>query len=487
MLLTRRIALPVVTLLLSSHAFADSNKIPENPAHISFKPLDWKVPRGEPYRIVLSNGLIAYIAEDKNLPLASVSGYIRYGQVSDPAGKEGLCSLLAALMRTGGTQKYQSDSLDELIDRYALSVKISAGETQMQFGFSCLSQYLNLCLDLLDQMLMHPAFEEKKVKKTKDLFIEEIYHRFDNPGPILRSAYEKAMYSGQANAKMPTLASMRAITRNDLVLLHQKAFKTGAMICAASGNFSKDSLIKKLTAIFPRAAGGSPDSVFPLITANAPHKLLFINKAISQSYVKMGLPFIKRPHPDYYAVSVLNMVLGGESFTSRLGSRIRSDEGLTYSIYSNAESNYFFPGTFYIEFHTKTESTFRAIGLALEEVKRLKTEGITQEELDHAKKILIDGFPSMFRSPEDIVENYALNEYYKRSADHFAAYPQKIAALTLADIRAAAQKYLDPSAFTYTIVGDSSALFKNAAQTGFSLRTITPSKYVEPDSLPALP
>jgi zinc protease len=212
-----------------------------------------------------------------------------------------------------------------------------------------------------------------------------------------------------------------------------------------------------------------------------------VNKSITQSYVKLGLPFIQRPHPDYYAVSVLNMILGGESFTSRLGARIRSDEGLTYSIYSNAESNYFYPGTFFVEFHTKSESTCRAISLSLEEIMRLKTNGIAKEELEHAKKILIDGFPSMFRSPQDIVENYALNEYNKRPADHFVTYPQKIAALTIENIRDAAKKYLDPSAFTYTIVGDTSVIFKNDTISGFSLRKIKPSRFIEPDSIPSLP
>ena len=181
------------------------------------------------------------------------------------------------------------------------------------------------------------------------------------------------------------------------------------------------------------------------------------------------------------------MVLGGESFTSRLGTKIRSDEGLTYSIYSIAESNYFYPGTFFIEFFTKSETTSRAIALSLEEVRRIKTSGITAEELEHAKRILIDGFPSMFRSAEDIVENYADNEYLKRPLDHFTAYPDKISAITAGDIQAMAKKYLDPSAFSFVVVGDTSAIFKSDTVQGFSLRNLRPSKYVAPDSIPNLP
>jgi zinc protease len=476
------------TLTACSLLFASSKneQLSSHPAQLKYQPLDWKVPDGKPYRVLLKNGLVAYIAEDHSLPLVSISGYVKYGSINDPKGKEGMCSLMTELMRTGGTEKYQSDSLDALIDLYAFNVKISSGETQIQFGFSCLSENMNLCLDIMQQMFLHPAFEEKKVRKSIDLFTEGIYHRFDNPGPILSSSYEKAMYSGQVNSRMPTLLSVQSITRDDLVVLHKKIFKTGNMIFAASGNFSKDSVVNKLSAMFP-ASGALSDPAFPAISIKTPHKLMIVNKPSTQSYVKIGLPFIQRPHKDYYAVSLLNMILGGESFTSRLGSRIRSDEGLAYSVYSNAESNYFFPGTFYIAFHTKTESTCRAIALSIEEVNRLKIKGITGSELEHAKKILIDGFPSMFRSPEDITENYALNEYYKRPDNHFILYPDKIAAITMEDIRRAANTYLNDSAFTYVLVGDTSVIFKNDTIPGFSLRKLKPAIITEPDSIPSLP
>ncbi len=103
-------------MLLSCALFGADNKVADSPASLSFKPLDWHVPRGEPFKTVLADGLTAYIAEDKALPLISITGYVRYGQLNDPRGKEGLCTFLAALMRTGGTQKYQSDTLDALLD-----------------------------------------------------------------------------------------------------------------------------------------------------------------------------------------------------------------------------------------------------------------------------------------------------------------------------------------------------------------------------------
>jgi len=133
--------------------------------------------------------------------------------------------------------------------------------------------------------------------------------------------------------------------------------------------------------------------------AVTPHtRALVVHKPINQAYIRMGLPLFKRPHPDYYAVSLLNYILGGSGFTSRLGTRVRSDEGLTYSIYSYAESNYTYPGTFHVDFYTKTESYPKAVSIVLEELDKTVKNGVTAEELENAKTALISELPSSFRA-----------------------------------------------------------------------------------------
>jgi zinc protease len=332
---------------------------------------------------------------------------------------------------------------------------------------------MDTCLYILSQVLFHPAFEEKKVKKQTSLFLEAIANRFDNPDPVLDAAYEKAMYRDGQNSLLPFPETIGRITRKDLIDLHNKIFRTENMIVAASGSFSKKNLAQKLAVLFPRASARA-ESVYPEIAVKPIAKCVFVNKPITQSYIRMGLPLFKRPNDDFYAVQLLNTVLGGEGFTSRLGSKVRSNEGLAYVVYSSAGSNYVYPATFFIEFQTKNETASRAMALSLEEVKRIRESGITDEELSHAKKVLIDGFPSMFRSPADIVDNYADNEFLKRPANHYAVYPDKVNALTKADVLAAAKKYLDPANITYTIVGDTAAVFKADTVTGFSLRSQKP-------------
>lgn len=479
-----------VVLLVTFASGAGPAQIPESPGKIQYQPLNWKVPLGEPFRHVLSNGLVTYIAEDHSLPYFRLVGFVKYGSILDPVGKEGLSGLMTNLMRTGGTQVYPSDTIDALIDLFALRISVSASETQISFSCSCLSEFTDTCLSMLSQVLFHPAFEDKKIKKQTSILLESIAHRFDNPDPILDAVYEKAMYRDGKNSLLTTAKSVGRITKKDLVDLHAGVFRTENMVVAVSGSFSVKSIEQKLSALFPKAGTPSPasaaarDSAYAAISVKPLAKSVIVNKPISQSYIRMGLPLFKRPNTDFDAVQVLNLVLGGEGFTSRLGSKVRSDEGLAYVIYSSAGSNYFFPATLFVEFHTKNETASKAMAFSFEEINKIKANGITDEELSHAKKVLIDGLPSMFRSPDDIVENYAQNEFLKRPADHFAKYPDRINALTKADILNAAKKYCNPAAITYTVVGDTSVIFPNDTIKGFSLKAQKPC-IVEtaPDSL----
>jgi len=462
----------------------NSSPIPSHPSKLKFQPLDWTVPLGSPYRTELKNGLVAYVAEDRTLPLVQAVLYIRSGSLLDPSGKEGLASLLAKLMRTGGTSKYPADTLNELIDRYAMQFDISATETQISLSASFLSEYTDQALDIMEQLIFHPVFNSKEFVKEQKITIQNIRHRFDDPAPTLRAAYQKQLYTGEVSSRLATEASVNNITREDLLKLHKKTFVTPKMILSIAGNFNRDSMLARIENMFPPSTQISNDS-FPQIAINSKIKCLLVQKPLSQAYVRLGLPLFKRPHPDYYSVSLLNEILGGGGFISRLGTKIRSDAGLTYSIYSNAESNYIYPGTFYIEFFTKNSSFSQAVALIIEEVQKVISEKVTELELENAKASLTGSLPSMFRSPFDIVSTYAWNEYYKRDPDHYKVYEEKLRKVTREDILRVAKQYLTPDNFTYTVVGDTDALLKQETN-GFSLSKMD-FKTIPVDSIEALP
>lgn len=473
----------IVLVLGFQNSIAKKARIPIHPSKLSYKKLNWEVPLGSPYRTDLSNGLRLYIAEDHSLPLVMMSGYFKTGSINDPSNKKGLGSFTVHLMRTGGTKDIPSDSLDALIEHFAMSISLSMSQTQLNFKARFLSQFIDTALYIVEQVLFHPAFEQKKIDKERDITIQNIEHRFDNPEPILSAAFNKVMYPEGPNSILSTEKSMRALSKDDLIAFHKSTVKTENLILAVSGDFKKKDMVKRLEKIFPKASEKYSAPEFPNIDIKPPVKFLIVQKKISQAYIRIGLPFFKRPHPDYYPMSVFNHILGGGGFTSRLTTAIRSDEGLTYSIRSYAGTNYIFPATFFIGFFTKHPTTNKAIAITLKEVDKILTDGITKKELESTKKVFIEGLPSSFRSMNDIVSTYSWNEYYNRSTDHYKVYPDKIKALKVKDINTAAKKHITPDKFTFVIVGDTTELFKSEKVDGFSLKEQKNLTIITPEML----
>jgi len=455
------------------HAGAKS-KTAAHPSLLSYEKLDWKIPEGKDTRIILKNGVRLYIAEDKTLPLVSMGVIIKSGSLLDAKGKEGLSSLFAVLMRRGGVNGYSPEMIDDLLARYSINIGMNSNNDSLVFSAEFLSEYSETAFSLIEKMLFNPSFDNKILEKEKSIASEYVKYRFDNPENLLEAAYIKAMYSGSIIAGLADQKSITAVTRKDLVDHHSAVMKNENMIVYISGNFDKKEMTDRLEKIFSANTNKSRvGSDFPSVTINTPNKCLIVDRKISQSYIRMGLPFVKRPHPDYYALSIAGIILGGGGFTSRLGSAIRSDAGLTYSIYSHAESNYTFPGTFYVDFFTKNETSAKAVSLCLDEINKFLKDGITDVELESAKNMLIESLPSYFRSPGDIVSTYARSEYSGNPDNHYTSYPDKIRALSKNEVMAAAKKYIKPENFIYVIVGDSDKVM-NIKERDFSFADFSP-------------
>jgi zinc protease len=457
-----------------------SKPLPEHPSGIKYNSLNWEVPLGNDHRTVLKNGLISYIATDKRLPIVHISGLVHYGSLLDPSGKEGISTLMSTLLRNGGTQKYSADTLDDIIDLCAMEFSFGASESQLSFSASFLEEYTDQAMDILGQIIYKPAFEQKRIERERTRLLESVRHQFDNPGPILKAAYSSNMYKGQKPAKLATEKSIKSITRDDLVALHKKVYRTNNFILAVSGDFNRDSMVTRLEKLFLKDTTQTKSDQFPNIDIKNRSQCFFIHKPLSQAYVRIGFPLFKRPSDDYYPVSLLNEILGGGGFISRLGTTVRSDAGLTYSIYSIAESNYRYPATLNIDFFTKNESFSKAMELTLKEIKSITGEKVKADELKNAQSALISELPSMFRSPFDIVSTYAWNEFYGRPDTQYKEYPDKLRAVSADQIHDAAKKYLDLSKITYTVVGDTAALLHQKSDS-FSLEKLS-VKVTVPDS-----
>ena len=455
---------------------------PSHPDKLHYPPLERKIPSGIAYRSLIGDSIPAYIVADRSLPIVTVTLYFRAGTLLDPRGFEGLGALAATCLRTGGAGTIHTDSLDAILDKYAILISSSIDETKLAVKLTCLSQYTDTAFSLLSKILFSPAFDKKVVERERAIAIQAAAHRFDNPEPILAAAWRAALYPQWPNNRLSSEKSLSSITIANLKTFAETYITHGHVSCAASGDFNTDSMTHRITALLAPVKRG-PAPVFPTITADTTPQCLIVHKQTTQAYLRMGCPLFTRPHLDYYPLLLENQILGDGGFSSRLIQSVRSDAGLTYSIYSMTESNYSYPGTFFINYFTKSETVNAAAALSLVETRAIRDSNITPAELDRTKQILVDELLSSFRTKQDIVETYLWNEYTGRPADIFQRYAAELSTIAPDSARAVFARRVDPSKFIVVAVGDTTALFSAPPATGFELKTLKNRTVITPSEL----
>jgi len=313
-------------------------------------------------------------------------------------------------------------------------------------------------LRLFTQMLRSPRFAADKLDLEKKHALDAIAHRWDSPQTVSQIAFARLMYGNFPASRLATQQTVKAMRQQDVKNYYGRFFHPPNLILTISGDMDRKEMLAKLNQAFGNWKPGPAAPPVPKWDEPMPEgKLFFVERPANQAFITMGLRAIERPNPDEYSLIVLNHILGGGSFSSRLMGRVRSDEGLVYDVHSDMESNYFFPGMFSMTLQTKSASAAYASALCVQELKRLRDTLAFIEELDASKRSLIESFPSLFRTGQDIAASFCLNEYWGRPFDHFEKYPARIKALTLQDLNAAARKYLDPAKLTTVMVGDLAA------------------------------
>jgi zinc protease len=431
--------------------------IPARPEELKYTRLTYNPPKRASYRHVLSNGVVVYAVEDHDLPLVNISTLVRTGSYLDPAGKEGLAALVGSQMRAGGTAKMTAEQFDEAADFLAAQISSGVGSIQGNANLNLLAKDVDKGLALYADMLRTPAFQEDRLKLAKSQILQALERRNDNTSAIEAREWNRLLYGAEHfSSKDLTKASIDSITRQDLVDFHQKYFQPAGFIIAASGDFKTEELLAKLEAAFkgwPSNKMAVPDVPKPTQTPVA--GIYTVNKPdVNQGRVSIGHIGSTRDNPDSYAIEIMNDILGGGGFTSRIMSRVRSDEGLAYSAGSSYGMGVYYPGTFRAAFQSKSATTAQAIQIVLDEINRIRTQKVSAEELETAKNSAVETFPRIFATAAQVASTFAQDEYTKRPANYWDTYRQRIAAVTADDVQRVAQKYLDPSKLVILVVGN---------------------------------
>ena len=438
-------------------------------ANMKFSELNWKVPEvgKEVTRIVLKNGMIIFMKEDHQLPMVNVNGLIRTGAIYDSKDNMAVGEITGDLLRSGGTKSYTPDSLNALLEYLAADVGSSIGTESGSISMSVMSKDLDIGLKIMNEVLRYPRFDTSWINLEKSNLKEDITRRNDRPGGIVSRELDHLLYGDHPYGRILEWDDVKSISRDDLIAYHDKYYHPNNIMLAFSGDFDSKKLVSKLNQVF--GDWQKADINFPPIPQVEPKAfpgVYIINKDVTQSNISQAILGIKRDNPDRYAISLMNYIRGGCSFTSRLTSRVRSDEGLAYHCASYFDTHSRDYGVFSAVAQTKDVSTHRVLEIFQEEFKKMRNELASQAEFTSARDAYLNNFVFQFDTPDEIVNRLMSLEYDGYPADYYQKYLDNVRAVTIQDVQRVAQKYLIPDSMTIMVLTDTTKVVGNLGDFG---------------------
>lgn len=440
----------VLAALLPTLAAAQAARVEE----LRHPPLpDFEIPR--PERVVLDNGLVVLLLEDHELPLVEAIALVRSGSRLDPPAKTGLAELGATVLRSGGTERLTSDQLDDWLEGRAASIEATATEDSARVTLSSLAQDFPDVLRVFADVLRRPAFDNARLEVARNQEIAGVARQNDEPDEILFRELREIIYGPDSPyATTPTLASLRAIRREDLVQWHRQSFHPDRVVLGLTGDFRTSDALRLLRETFgdwPRGPQAAAPEV-PYRTQPTPG-VFWVDKAdIAQSGLVIGHLGIRKDNPDFYPVEVLNHVLAG-SFAARLINEVRTRKGLAYSVDGRVASDWDHPSIAFLYAMTKTETTGAGLQALLDEARGLRTRPPSAEEVEKAKQGILSSFIFNVDAKRKVLSQQLTFEFFGYPLDWLSRYRAGIEAVTVELVREAAVRHLRPEDFTILVVG----------------------------------
>jgi len=429
--------------------------LPARPEAIRFAPLVYVPPKAADHRHVLPDGTVVYLAPSHEFPLVNLAITFKGGTSLDPADLPGLAALTARLVREGGTRLLPPAEVDETLDFLATEVSVAAGETFTTASMNCLKSNFAESLSLFLAMLREPRFDVDRLETTKARLLAELAQRNDDAGSILGREWKRLMFGADHfEAAEPTQASLTAVTAERLGEMHRRIFHPGNLIIAVAGDFEERAMLATLEKALAGWNRGPVADAPAAPVAKPTPGLYHVPKKIPQGKVMVGCRSIARDDPDAIPLLVLNEILGGGGFTSRLMQKIRSNEGLAYSVRSMLQPRVDYPGDFKAGFESKNATVALATKIVLDEIRRLREEPVPEDELETARRGLIETLPRRFESKPAMLSVFVNDEWTKRPAGFWQAFRDRVEAVTPADVQRVARAHLDPAALAILVVGD---------------------------------
>ena len=422
-------------------------------ANIAAAQLGWQPP--QPQRMTLGNGLTLLVVPKTRLPVVTVSAMVKGGSASDPKTLSGLANFTAEMLSTG-TSSHTAQQIAQSFDQSGAQYNVRCDYDASYFSLTCLSQDLEKLLPVFMDLLQNPGMDSSEVERLRDQLITAIQAQQDRPMAVSQDAFEKRLY-GQQQYNHPVEgeeATIGAIKSGDLNAYHKEYFVPNNVVIAIVGDVKPGKiagLLRNLTKTWAKSV--PPATVFEQIPKITQPGLQMIHMPITQAYVALGFLGPKRLAPDYQAARVMNYILGGGGFVSRLVTKIRVQQGLAYDV-----DSYFSPrldyGPYTFTVQTKCQTADTAIKTMIAEMENIQKEPVSDQELSEAKAYFRGSYPFRYETNGQIAGQILGAELYGLSPDQVIKDLELIQKVTKEDILLAAQRLLKPRNYIVTLATD---------------------------------
>jgi zinc protease len=454
--------------------------VPKGRAPVSDEVLELTLPK--PAETNLANGAHLMVLEDRRAPQVSVQIYIPgAGGYFDPAGMVGLATMTATQMREGAGQ-WTTSALNEELERLAAAVSVSAGAsgTEAVLTVSALTEHLDRVMDIAAAVLLNPTFPDEEFARYKQRTRATLMQQRSFPRFLLNETANRVMYGEHPASRVAiSLEALDKATREDLAAFHKARYVPDHAAIAVAGDISMAdarTLIETKLAGWTRANSAVPETMDPEAPAAAAVHFVARPDAVQTNLAVMA-PGIARTDKAYDVLSVMNKVIGGGP-TGRLFIHLREEKGYTYGAYSNLDAG-LYRGDWTAQTDVRTDVTAPALADLLAEIARMRDEPVPADDFEAAKRSMIAAFALSLESPQSIMNYHITSWRYKLPADYWDRQPQRIMAVTAAQVQAAAQAYLDPAKLQIVAVGDAAKIAEILAKHGTVVTYDTEGKVVK--------
>ena len=438
-----------------------------NRAPVNKEVLRVQLPR--PVVAKLPNGLTLLLLEDHKLPTVTFIMWIRPGQLADPSDLPGLASFTADMLREG-TERRSSLAIATEADSLGATLGANArfGASYSVVNAAGLADSAPQLLDLLSDIVLHPAFPSAELANYKQREIAALEQRLANPAFLGQRTFRQVLYGdGPLAMASPTRDSIAQVTAEELKRFHDQHYRPGNTILGAIGDF-KTGDMRGLIEKYFAAWSGAAEPPIPLATKGGepqPARITLVDRPGSvQTYIIGGTRGIRRIDPEYYSLQVMNQILGGGP-QARLFLDLREEHGYTYGAYSNFNAE-IYPGDWLAAAAVRTPVTDGSMTQFVYQFKRMGSEAVPQSELEDARHAIVASFALSLEQPARLLDNWMTVQYYGLPADYWEQYPDRIAAVDAAAVQASARKFVDLAHMQWICVGDRRQIEETLAKYG---------------------